>query len=132
MNKPIVGAIRWDGHHGDAGMPGLASEKCLGPKHYHDRLPFYSKIISDSQVQVRANSQQIMDQEIIYASEGGLDYWAFDIYPSDSPMMIGFLIAKNIGKIRHRDFLLGKTCNQSHQLLHGRTFRLFLDDRVVS
>ena len=55
--KPVVGAIRWDAWHGDAGLehyakaggrwknltPGLAVERSLGPKHWHYRLPFFAE-----------------------------------------------------------------------------------------
>ncbi len=85
----IVGAIRWDAYHGDLGAPGLAVEKALGPKQWHYRLPFYAHVVNDSTVQVRANSQAIMDQEIEYASAAGLDYWAFVSYAEHDPMSLG-------------------------------------------
>ena len=85
----IVGAIRWDAWHGELGVPGTAVEKSLGPKHWHYRLPFFAEVISDSQVIIRGDSQEIMDQEIAYANGAGLDYWAFVTYDLDSPMSIG-------------------------------------------
>jgi len=104
--RSIVGAIRWDAWHGDAGLdsagperfeagkrprltPGLAVERSLGPKHWHYRLPFYAKVVGENRVEVRANSQEVMDREIAYASTAGLDYWAFLTYAPDSPMTIG-------------------------------------------
>lgn len=105
-NRPrsIVGAIRWDAWHGDAGLekenevfnaggikltPGLAVERSLGPKHWHYRLPFYAKVVGENKVEARANTQAIMDQEITYASNAQLDYWAFLTYNPKSPMSIG-------------------------------------------
>jgi len=103
--RSIVGAIRWDAWHGDAGLdsghevfkqgqlapltPGLAVERSLGPKHWHYRLPFYAKVVGENQVEARANTQAIMDQEITYASNAQLDYWAFLTYNPKSPMSLG-------------------------------------------
>lgn len=116
--RSIVGAIRWDAWHGDAGVrggsevfktdkatltPGLAVERSLGPKHWHYRLPFYSKVISDDKVEIRANSQDVMDQEIAYAADAGLDYWAFLTYHPESPMTLGlnlYLSSKDKVKIK--------------------------------
>ena len=89
IRRATVGAIRWDAWHGDKGVPGRAVEKSLGPAHWHYRVPFYGRIISDKQVEVRADSQRIMDQEIDFASEAGLDYWAFCLYRAGDPMNRG-------------------------------------------
>ncbi len=100
----LVGAIRWDAWHGDAGLgigpetfkeksgkltPGLAVERSLGPKHWHYRLPFYAKVISDNKVEIRGNSQAVADKEIEYAAAGGIDYFAFLTYHPKSPMSLG-------------------------------------------
>jgi len=86
-DRSIVGAIRWDAWHGDKGAPGRAVEKSLGPKRWHYRLPFYAKVVGENQVEVRADSQEVMDREIEHAAAGGLDYWAFGYYhPVGSPM----------------------------------------------
>jgi hypothetical protein len=85
----VVGAIRWDAWHGERGGPGKAVEKSLGPKHWHSRLPFYAKEVSDSQVEVRADSQEVMDKEIAYARAAGLDYWAFVAYAEQDAMSLG-------------------------------------------
>ncbi len=87
--RPIVGAIRWDAWHGDASEVGLIVERTLSPAHWHDRLPFYAAIPEEHAVEVRANTQEIMDQEIAYARDAGLDYWAFVIYPEDDPLSLG-------------------------------------------
>jgi hypothetical protein len=78
---PLVGAIRWDAWFGDLSDVGLMVEKTLGPRHWHDRLPFFAQADSDTSVQVRGNTQAVMDQEIAYAAAAGMDYWAFVIYP---------------------------------------------------
>ena len=67
-----VGAIRWDAWHGEASSVGEVVEGTLGPKRYHNRLPFFAKVISDDQVEIRGDTQEVMDREIAYAHEAGL------------------------------------------------------------
>lgn len=59
---------------------GLIVERTLGPATWHDRLPFFAIELNNDSVQVRGNTQQVIDQEILYAAEAGLDYWAFNYY----------------------------------------------------
>jgi len=87
--RPVVGAIRWDAWHGEASNVGLVVEKTLSPQRWHYRLPFYGVEVSPTQVQVRANTQAIMDREIAYARAAGLDYWAFVTYAPDAAMSLG-------------------------------------------
>ena len=89
--KPVIGAIRWDAWIGDIGnglvdasAVGLQVERSLSPNKYHYRAPFYSKEISKDSIQCRGATQQIMDKEIAYAKDAGIDYWAFCWYPSHS------------------------------------------------
>jgi hypothetical protein len=70
-DRPLVGAIRWDAWT-DWGLYSGA----LAPRQWHYRLPFYAKIVSDSQVQVRGDNAEVMDREIGYAKGAGIDYWA--------------------------------------------------------
>jgi hypothetical protein len=70
--RPTVGAIRWDGW-----FQGNPWQRNLDPKQWHDRVPFYGKVISENRVEVCGDSQVAMDQEITYAKAAGLDYWAF-------------------------------------------------------
>ena len=51
-------------------------------------MPFFGKIISDTQVQIQGYTQDMVDQEIAYAHAGGLDYWGFVMYEPDSPMSL--------------------------------------------
>lgn len=85
----LVGAIRWDGWHGPDSEVGLTVEKTLAPAHWHYRLPFYGKVIGENAVEARGNSQGVMDQEIAYAHDAGLDYWAFVIYPEENALSLG-------------------------------------------
>lgn len=78
---PVVGAIRWD-----AWTEWGYFQQFLQPKEWHDRLPFFSKTLPDGKVEIRCDNREVMDQEIAYARQAGLDYWAFDWYhPSSVP-----------------------------------------------
>lgn len=89
--RPLVGAIRWDAWFGDdpTTTVGLQVERSLGPQQWHYRLPFFAKELSPTSVQVRSNSQSVMDAEIRYAHNAGLDYWAFVMYPKTFPATTG-------------------------------------------
>jgi len=87
--RALVGAIRWDAWHGDASSVGLTVEKTLAPAHWHYRLPFYGKVTGENAVEVRGNTQAIMDREIDYAHAAGLDYWAFVVYPEENALSQG-------------------------------------------
>jgi hypothetical protein len=103
QSRPVVGAIRWDAWHGDQGVPGQAVERALGPKLWHSRIPFFGKAISNTQVEIRGYSQEIVDQEIAYARQAGLDYWAFVTYEPDNPMSLAlkrYLASSRNGDIR--------------------------------
>jgi hypothetical protein len=86
--RTLVGAIRWDAWVGDqptfnsAGPTnvGREAERTLGPTHWRDRLPFYARELNEREVEVRAISQEVIDQEITFASDAGIDYWAFAYY----------------------------------------------------
>ena len=83
-----IGAIRWDAWFTDPDMVN-PYEQNLAPLQWHGRLPFFSKIISDTQVEVRGDNQETVDQEIAYAKAGGIDYWAF-LYYSNTVRSDGF------------------------------------------
>jgi hypothetical protein len=67
-------------------MVGLQVERSLNPHEYHYRAPFFAKEISHDSIQIRGTTQSIMDQEIAYAKNAGIDYWAFCWYPPHSGM----------------------------------------------
>jgi len=83
QNKVKIGAIRWDAWVGNLNPVGLEVEKCLRPRKYHDRLPFYASI-NQNEVNIRCDSKKIIKQEINYASKYGIDYFAFCWYPFHS------------------------------------------------
>lgn len=96
-DKVLVGAIRWDAWHTptritenrEQGGAVKAVERSLSPKRYHFRVPFFAKIISDSAIRIDGYTQQIIDQEIEFAKQGGLDYWAFLLYSPENSMSQG-------------------------------------------
>jgi Glycosyltransferase WbsX len=85
-DAPIVGAIRWDGWYGDASVT-KAVESSLGQPKYHFRLPWFARVIGEDRVSINGDSQKIMEQEIVYAAQAGLNYWAFVDYWNESPGM---------------------------------------------
>lgn len=78
-SRPVVGAIRWDAWYGE-GSPVSEVEKTLGPRKYHHRLPFFAQVISPSEVSINGDAQSVIEQEIAFAADAGLDYWAFVDY----------------------------------------------------
>jgi hypothetical protein len=103
-DAPIVGAIRWDGWYGDGGVV-KAVEASLGQPKYHFRLPWFARVIGEGKVSINGDSRAIMEQEIAYAAQAGLNYWAFVDYLDESPgMSIGlnrYLAAKDKKGIRY-------------------------------
>ncbi len=85
--RPLVGAIRWDCWYGEGG-PVAQVERSLGQRKYHFRLPYFAKVLGDDLVRINGDSQDIIDQEITYAAEAGLDYWAFVDYGDDGDLTI--------------------------------------------
>ncbi len=87
-DRPLVGAIRWDCWYG-AGGPVAQVERSLGPRKFHWRLPFFGKVVADDQVSINGDSAEVMDREIAYALQAGLDYWAFVDYGDEGDLTIG-------------------------------------------
>ena len=103
-DAPIVGAIRWDGWYGEGGVV-KAVEASLGQPKYHFRLPWFARVMGEGKVSINGDSQAIMEQEIAYAAQAGLNYWAFLDYLDEAPgMSIGlnrYLAAKDKKGIRY-------------------------------
>jgi len=70
--RPLIGAIRWDAMGSDS-----FEKKSLSPLKFHDRVPFFLTINNENKVTGNENKQEIIDKEIIYAKEAGINYWAF-------------------------------------------------------
>lgn len=86
--RPLVGAIRWDAWYGPREVPGKAVQESLGPKKWHDRLPFYAKAEGDDRVAIDGATPDVMAKEIAYAHNAGLDYWAFVTYPPETKLSL--------------------------------------------
>jgi len=86
-NRPIVGCNRMDGC-----WKGGPCAKAISDKRWRHLWPFYTKVISRNKVEIRADTQEVMDKEIEYAHNAGLDYWAFDYYyyPDPCPAQYGY------------------------------------------
>ena len=87
-SRPIVGAIRWDAWQEGGGIQ-TAVEKSLGPNHWHYRLPFFAKITGHDSVVFNGNTQAVMDQEINYAADAGINFWSFCTYDDATGMSNG-------------------------------------------
>ena len=87
-SRPTVGVIRWDyWSQQSQGSPWVTG---LGQPQWRYRLPFYGRVLSDTQIELREDLQSVMDQEIPYAMQGGIDYWAFAYYiATQTPMNYG-------------------------------------------
>ena len=106
-SHPLIGAIKWDGMHGDEDEIGAYVQETLGPERWHYRLPFYAKIVGKDKVLLDCTPQEVVDKEIQYAANGGLDYWAYVVYPTDDPKrkyinkgLEGYLKSKYRNRIR--------------------------------
>ena len=94
QDRPTVGAIRWDAWQ-DGGNVTAQMETTLAPSEYHHRLPWFADVTGPNSVSIDGNHQAIMDQEIAYAADAGLDYWAFVTYPLQYGMSNGFELYMN-------------------------------------
>lgn len=88
-SRPVVGAIRWDAWHGPKSVGGRAVLKTLAPEKWRKRLPFFARVGPNGAFSLDGDSAEVMDREIAYAKEAGLDYWAFLAYGPDDPMSAG-------------------------------------------
>jgi len=92
---PAVGAIRWDawlpqsqGTFGSNSSYNVGAQvaRSLGPNKYHFRLPYFSIVNGENDVDFPPITQTQMDEEINYAAYAGIDYWAYCWYPIGSGM----------------------------------------------
>jgi hypothetical protein len=82
--RPSVGAIRWDAWSGG----GVTSqvEQTLSPEKHRFRLPWFAQVDASGRAHIDASTDGVMEQEIAYAKQAGLDYWAFLTYPEADAM----------------------------------------------
>ena len=140
-SRAIVGAIRWDAWHGDKSNVGRAVETALGPKRWHYRVPFFGEIVSDTQVAIRGYTQEIVDREIAYAHQAGLDYWAFGFYDASLPCMVEarnlYLASRHKADINFclwsgpNDLVATQNVHRIVQLMREPTYQKVLGDRPL-
>jgi hypothetical protein len=75
-NTPLIGAVRWDWWADNF----ECTVKWLSPNKYHRKAPFFAKEINPDKLELKGNTQEIVDKEIEYATYAGIDYFAFDWY----------------------------------------------------
>jgi hypothetical protein len=83
---PAVGAIRWDAWYGDEDAVGTYVEDALTPHQWRYRLPFFASEDGTDKVVIHGNTTAVMEAELAYAEQYGIDYWAFVAYPPPSRM----------------------------------------------
>lgn len=83
-DRPSVGAIRWDAWSG--GGVTAQVEQTLSPEKHRFRLPWFAQVDASGRAHIDASAEGVMEQEIAYAKEAGLSYWAFLTYPEGDAM----------------------------------------------
>jgi hypothetical protein len=74
-----VGAIRWDDWVTTENYPYSTWSRFLEPEQWHYRHPFFAQLEIGKLV-LRCDNQESTDQEIAYAKQAGLDYFAYGYY----------------------------------------------------
>ena len=82
--RTTVGAIRWDAWSGGGVTEQV--ERTLAPEKHRFRLPWFAQVDAAGRARIDASAAGVMEQEIAYARQAGLDYWAFLTYPEGDAM----------------------------------------------
>jgi hypothetical protein len=83
-DRPSVGAIRWDAWSGGGVTEQV--EQTLSPEKHRHRLPWFAQVNESGRARIDASAEGVMEQEIAYAKDAGLNYWAFLTYPEADAM----------------------------------------------
>ena len=82
--RPTLGVIRWDMYTGHPFATQKQEFAFLKPEKFHWRAPFFVRRTGDPERPLEFNPenrpevyQEAMEQEIEFAAEAGIDYWAF-------------------------------------------------------
>ena len=102
--RPLAGVLRWDAWDGQ-GPDAMTRvvEKTLGKPKYHWRLPWFADVHADGTVSIDASRPGVMEREIDFAADAGIDYFIFLNYGMKSDKSAAFdryLAAPNSGRIR--------------------------------
>ncbi len=85
----LIGAIRWDAFFETDHKTSNVSRqvaKALSPDEFHWHAPFFTNIDENDNVTFPGYSMDIINKEIDYAKEAGLDYFAYLWYETNDPM----------------------------------------------
>jgi hypothetical protein len=63
-------------------------ERSLGPRKFHFRLPFFARVLADDKVSINGAAPGVIEKEIAYAGDAGLNYWAFVDYGDEGNLTI--------------------------------------------
>ncbi len=88
QKKRLVGTIRWDAFtksDPDGETPADQVAKVLSYKEYHNQAPFFS-CVDGEKISFPEYTLDIWEKEADFAIKGGLDYFAYIWYDSDSAM----------------------------------------------
>lgn len=83
--KVNVGAVRWDGWHGDDTDIGKAVENSLGQEKWRSRWPIFETNEADG-IEFDGSRNEVVEEEMRLAAAAGIDYWAFVYYNAGSAM----------------------------------------------
>ena len=103
--KFTMGAIRWDAWYGFGETDTVSKEACgtlMHPDHRW-KMPFFADVAADGKVTIDGRKPGVMEREIDFAADAGLDYWAILVYEtgiSRNNAMPLYLAAKNRSKIK--------------------------------
>lgn len=86
-----IGAINWDAALPDNTYFGKYTHNNLGNSEYHNRLPFFAQKTADNEYKIPMRTHKQYDEELRYAAEFGIDFFAYCWYPDS-------LVPRNIGK----------------------------------
>lgn len=106
--RPLAGVIRWDCWAGKDGIRGgeqtRVLEKTLAPEKYRWRLPWFAEVKEDGSVVLDGARPGVMEREIDYAADAGLDYFIFLNYGINShktDALDRFRSAKNANRMQY-------------------------------
>ncbi len=87
-----VGAVNWDCSVPSYTFFGKAATSSLGPEKFRDRTPYYAHAVGKDKIEYRYRTLAEYEQEMRYAIDAGIDYFAYcwyDLIPQ-KPVAEGF------------------------------------------
>ena len=89
QENTLIGTIRWDAFTESTPTgndPASQVARVLSPQKYHCQAPYFSKVEANGTISFPEYTVQTWEQEAAYAVAGGLDYFAYLWYETDSAM----------------------------------------------